>query len=100
MAVAYALAAWMVFAVRDAMFRDRPLTQALLTAGFCAAAHVQWLTYQALLAAGSVGWSQYGLHLLQALLLSGYTALLAPLLHVLMRRPAEWIVPAPASRWR
>jgi len=81
MSIAYCLAAGLLWRVRDAFFRERAVTQALLALAFCALAHGVWVTMQAMLAPGGAGLGGYGRTLLQALAGACYTALLMPLAH-------------------
>ena len=82
MAIAYSVTAGLLFRVREAFFRERALTQGVLTLGFCLLAHGAWVTGQTFLAAGAVDWSAYGRVMLQAAALACYTAMLMPLAHL------------------
>jgi len=82
MALAYALTAGLLFRVREAFFRERALTQAVLSWAFCLLAHGAWVTAQSLLAPGDTNWAAYGRTLLQALAVACYTAALMPLAHL------------------
>ncbi len=81
MSISYSLVAGLLWRVRDAFFRERALTQALLAMAFCILAHGMWLTAQAILASGSAAFADYGQTLLQALAGACYTALLMPMAH-------------------
>lgn len=81
MSISYSLVAGLLWRVRDAFFRERALTQALLAMAFCVLAHGMWVTAQAILASGSVAFADYGRTLLQVLAGACYTALLMPLAH-------------------
>ena len=100
MPVTYALAAGAVFRLRDAFFRDRISTRLVLTLVFCLLAHPLWVTVQAALDWRHNTWGAYGLTLLQAVLLSAYTAVLAAPLQWLLAKaePLLWSQPAGRSR--
>ena len=98
MSVAYALAAGLLFRVREAFFRERAMTQAMLAMAFCLMAHGLWVTSQALLGAGEMAWSTYGRTLLQAVGVSGYTALLMPLAHFGLVKCRRWFLASSAGR--
>ena len=97
MAIAYALTAGLLFRVREAFFRERALTQALLAWGFCLIAHGLWVTMQSLRTDGDVSWSAYGRTLLQAAGLACYSAVLMPLVHFLLVKCQRWILTAPVG---
>jgi hypothetical protein len=101
MPVAYALAAGAVYRLKEAFFRDRVSTRFALTLVFCLLAHPLWVTVQAALDWRRNTWGGLGLTLLQAVLLSLYTAVLAPALLWILAR-AEGLVwgGQPAGRGR
>ena len=99
MPLAYALAAGLLFRVREAFFRERALTQGLLAAAFCLLAHGLWVTTQSLLG-GRTTWAAYGRTLLQAAALACYTGLLMPLAHVLLGKAQRLFLAAPAGPGR
>ena len=86
MAIAYCLAAGLLWRAREAFFRERAITQAMLAFAFVALAHGMWATAQAILASGHVSLGDYGRTLLQVLAVAGYTAVLMPLAHYVLRR--------------
>jgi rod shape-determining protein MreD len=86
MSIAYCLAAGLLWRMREAFFRERALTQAILAFAFVAIAHGIWATAQAILAPGHVGLGDYGRTLLQVLAVAGATAVLMPLAHYVLRR--------------
>jgi len=98
MALGYAAAAWVVFQVREAFFRERLTTRFLLTLLFCLIAHGLWVTLQSVRFLGDGSWAAYGASLLQAVVNSVYTALLAPLVMVGLDRVRRWMIVAPADR--
>jgi len=100
MAVLYALTAGGLFRVREAFFRDRIHAQALLTLAFCLLVHGAWVTAQALRAFGYMTWPAYGEMLLQALGISVYTAVVAPLVHWALRRGQRVLMNVSAGRGR
>ena len=93
MSLAYMLGAGAVFKVREAFFRDRPFTKGMLVLTFCLLAHPTWVTLQTLRASGAMGWSDYGKLLVQALMLSLYTAVLSPFVFVVLSKLSGWILP-------
>jgi len=97
MAVAYALAAGLLFRVREAFFRERAVTQTLLAWAFCLLVHGAWVTAQSLLAVGAMSWSAYGRTLLQAIGLACYSAVLMPLVHFLLMKCQRWFLAAPVG---
>lgn len=99
MAIAYTFTAWALFRARDAFFRDRALTQALLTMSFCLIVYFLWSTMQAIRSPEPV-WGTYWLVLRQALVLALYTAVLAPLVHVALSKMERWFLPASSGRTR
>ena len=90
--------AGLLFRVREAFFRERAMTQAMLAMAFCLMAHGLWVTSQALLGAGEMAWSTYGRTLLQAVGVSGYTALLMPLVHFGLVKCRRWFLASSAGR--
>ncbi|MCE5279474.1 MAG: hypothetical protein ABFD92_02495 [Planctomycetaceae bacterium] len=97
MAIAYAVAAGVIFYIREGFYFERPLPQAFLAAVFCLMSHLLWVTYQSVLARGAVLWVSYGQMVLQAVLLSIYTGLLAPIGYLLLRKLRRWLIPVPAT---
>jgi len=92
----FAAAAWALNRIREAVFRDRALPQMVLTFLFCAFVYEVWT-------AADVLWGQAGrsgARALQALGLSAYTGLLAPLVCGLLRRVDRLLLAAPPSRGR
>jgi rod shape-determining protein MreD len=100
MAIAYALTAGLLFRAREAFFRERALTQALLAWAFCLVAHGGWVTAQSLLGRGPTSWSAYGRWLGQAAALAVYTAALMPLAHFALRKCRRWLLTGPVGRGR
>ncbi len=99
MAIAYALCVWMVFAVREAMFRDRAGPQMILAGVFCLAAHGAWVAVQSILASGA-SWASFGELMLQVLLSAIYTALLMPLMNFLLTPCRSMIISTPLEQHR
>jgi len=100
MAVAYALAAGGIYRLREAVFRDRALTQGLLVALFCAASHGLWVTVQCLRFREAMTWPDYGRLLLQAAALAAYSGLLTPLVNVALGWCRGALFASPAGRPR
>lgn len=93
--IIFALLGGAVFSIREAFFRDRALTQAIVTLLFCLLAHALWITAQTLRLGG---WDYYGAMLVQAAAIAGFTAILAPLAHFLLAWCAKWIFPPVSDR--
>jgi hypothetical protein len=94
MSLAYLLAGGAVFWVREAFFRDRPLTQAILALLFCLIAHGLWITGQA---ARAGDWTSFRRMLPQMIALTVYTAVLTPLVHFALARQRRWFLAAAAG---
>ena len=95
MAIAYTLAARATLAVREALFREHALVRAVLTLGFCLIAHLGWVTLQSLVA---WNWQEYWRMLAQAVALAAYTALLAPLILLMLDRIRRRLIRLPGRR--
>ena len=76
MVLAYALGAYLIFRLREYVFRERALLQMLLAAVFTLVTHSLWVTVQLLLAEGESSWATYGYMLGQVLCSALYTGLL------------------------
>jgi hypothetical protein len=100
MALGYCLGTAAVFHIRELLFRDWFVTQIVLTFLFCIVAHGTWILWQALSVQESLSWSLLGELALQGLLLSFYTALLAPVGHFVMRPLRGILIPSHPSRGR
>jgi len=98
MAIAYVLAAMVVFSARDIFFRDRAFTRVVLTLVFCLIAHVFWVTLQSVLAWRREGWDQYGRMLLQAGALAAYSAAISAVLIPLLTRGRRWLIRVRSGR--
>ena len=94
MPLAYALAGGLVYQVREAFFRERLVTQALLAAGFCLAAHAMWLVLQWLLCARAAGVG-LGRPLLAAVAVAAYTGALMPGASFVLKRMRRMLIVAP-----
>jgi hypothetical protein len=94
MAIGYAIAALLVFALRDAIFRDRLGPQMILAMLFCLIAHALWVTIQTALAPG-LGWASWGRLLLQVLASSACTGAAMLILAWPVRLLCHWITPEP-----
>jgi rod shape-determining protein MreD len=94
MAIGYAVAALLVFSLRDAIFRDRLGPQMILAFAFCLIAHGLWVTIQSVLAPG-LGWHEWARMLLQVLASSACTAGAMLVLAWPVRLLRRWIVPEP-----
>ncbi|MFP4354590.1 MAG: hypothetical protein ACLFUJ_05640 [Phycisphaerae bacterium] len=98
MPIAYSLAAGLIFQIREAFFREWFLTKLILTLLFCLLSHGIWITWQSLAASEVMNWSAYGDLIVQMLLLSLYSALVAPLVQLLLGPLRKVIVPAGPGR--
>jgi len=99
MALAFTLAARLVYQVREAIFRERMFSQALLVWAFCLVSHGLWITLQ-FVRTGGFAATAYGSLLLQALAVSVYSAVVAPLVYFVLVRIRGWLVIAPRGRAR
>jgi rod shape-determining protein MreD len=99
MALTYALAAGLVFQIREAVFRERAVTQVMTVLLFCVLAHGLWITVQSL-RVGLGSWDVYGRMLLQSLGIGVYTGMLGPLGCAAMSRGRRWWLPAASGRGR
>jgi rod shape-determining protein MreD len=100
MAVGYVLGVWLVFALRESIFRERALPQMFLAMVFCFLAHGLWVTAQTLLCETSIGLYGYGAMLQQVFLSAVYTALLMPLGHFLLHFSRGLLLTAAPRRER
>ncbi|MBN1555322.1 MAG: rod shape-determining protein MreD [Phycisphaerae bacterium] len=100
MAIYFALTAWLVFQVREALYRERALPQMLLAGVFCLITHTLWVGTQMFLAPRDIVWGQFGRLLLQVLLSSVYTGLLMPLVHFFLMPCRNWLLTNPPTRSR
>lgn len=98
MSLAYALAAGVVYKVRGAVFREKAVTQCVMTMVFCIMAHWLWITMQWTLAFRGMTVAGFALMLVQAAMLSVYTAAIAPVGHVGLRACRRWLLVGPAGR--
>lgn len=100
MAIIYAFAARGLFTVREAFFRERIFTRMLMTLLFCLLTHGLWVTAQSLLGGGSTTWSEYRGMLLQAVMVSVYSALLGPVLIWFFAKKQRWMIRPSPGLWR
>ena len=98
MAVAYALSAALVYQIREAFFREWVLTHMLLGLLMCLTAHMIWISWQSVRASDTMSWPAYGELVIEALLLSVYTALLAPVVHFALSPLRRLAIPASVGR--
>lgn len=94
MSIAYAVGVGLVFRIREALFRDRAIPQMLLAVFFVFFCHGLWVTVQTI-AAGQLGWGGYGHLLLRVLLSAVYSALLMPLVYMLLMSCRSWLISSP-----
>ena len=97
MPIAFAVAAAVIFQIREAFFYKRAMPQVWLALMFCLVAHGIWVSFQAILAFGGISWGAYGRLLLQAVALAIYTAVLMPLGHLGLRWLGKWLISVPTS---
>jgi len=101
MALAYALAAVVIFRMREAMFRERPVVQVLLALIFCLLAHGTWVSIQTVaLGSGQRSWARYWGTLKQAGALAVYTAALTPIGCWALGKFARFLIAVQAGRAR
>jgi len=99
MAFAYGLGGLAVFQLREALFRDKIVTQVVMVLFFAAATHALWITLQALVTR-SLTWNEYGNALLQAVMLGAYSGVLAPFVHAVLLRYERIVLIVPSRRSR
>ena len=99
MPIAFALASAMVYRLRDALYRERAVTQVIVTWIFCVLAHWMWGTMQTL-RLGEAAWDQYKTMLLQILLVALYTAAIAPLVFFVLGKCQRLIITTASGRGR
>ena len=100
MSLAYALAAGVIYKLREAVFREKAVTQCVMALLFCTLAHWMWILMQwALACRDTAGWG-IALMFVQALLLAAYTAAITPLVHLGLKACRSWIIASPAGARR
>lgn len=97
MAIAYVAGAALIFRIREAFFRERALARALLTLLFCAIVYSLWVTMQTV---RGWAWSDWWPAMTKTIGISVYTAILAPLVCMVMQRCSGWFIAMPARRQR
>ncbi len=97
MALVYVPAAGMIFKARDTFFTDRMWAQMLLSGAFCVFVHTGWVTLQVIL---NFEWSAWPSGILQGLMISLYTALVAPLIYIVLTPISGWLVQPGGRRGR
>ena len=100
MALAYALAGGGIYKIREAVFREKVVTQCVMTVVFCVLAHWAWITAQWLLVFRGTTAKGYLLMLVQATMVGLYTAAVAPVGHLALRAARRWIIASPAGDLR
>lgn len=97
MSLAYALVAGGVYKVRGAVFREKVVTQCVMTLVFCIVAHWVWIVLQWVLALRHMTGGGVALMGVQAAMLAAYTAAVAPLGHVVLKACRRWLIVSPAG---
>jgi len=90
----YAAATAGLHRIREGFFGERAITHMVLTFLFCSFVYQLWILYDGLIGAGSPG----GRGALQALGLSAYTAILAPLVCGALKPISRFLLAVPAGR--
>ncbi|HHH76591.1 MAG TPA: hypothetical protein ENL03_06170 [Phycisphaerae bacterium] len=85
MPIAYVLSAWIIFQAREVFFREWIITQVLLAFAFTLLAHLVWVTWQCLAARDATTWQDFGHLIVQAGLLAAYTAVITPVMYMLLK---------------
>ena len=98
MSIGYSLGAGLIFRIREAFFRDKPLPQAILVIIFCVVAHGLYVGLQGLVAYRHVTMLRLAMRLGQVGMLAAYTAVLMVPGHWLLWRIQRWIITAPVGR--
>lgn len=83
-AMTYVLITMIIVAIRESLFRDRPLTQFLVTLAACAAVHCAWFIYRRILYRSVQ--PAFDDFVVGVLFVAAYTALWAPLIHGVLHR--------------
>jgi rod shape-determining protein MreD len=99
MPLAYAVAARVIYQLREAVFRDRPLPQMFLVLIFCLLSHALWVTLQ-WLRVGQVGAAGLGAMYAQTVAVAAYTAVIAPAGCYGLRRIRTWMIAPLPGRGR
>jgi cell shape-determining protein MreD len=97
--LAYALGGAGVWRVRGSFLREFATTQAVLTFLFCLFAYEGWMLFSLALNAGASGGPAWR-HLLQALAVAVYSAVLAPLVCLLLKPLGPFIIAGYGQRDR
>ena len=97
MSLAYALAAGGVYRIRNAVFREKAVTQFVMTLVFCIVTHWTWIAAQWALTFRDTGMGVIALMLVQAMILALYTAAIAPPAHLALNACRRWLIATPAG---
>jgi len=97
MAIAYVAGSGLIFRVREAFFRERALARALLTLLFCLIVYILWVTMQTV---RGFAWSAWWPAMTRTIGISIYTAVIAPLVCMVLQRCSGWFIATPARRLR
>lgn len=92
----FAAAATLVFALRDAFYRDKIPTQAILGFLFCLLVYEAWAGYSALMPPLSP--RPYYRVAMQVLLVSAYTGVMTPVICAALKPLGHWLWPATTDR--
>lgn len=95
MGIFFILAVYIIFSVREALFRNRALPQMLMGGFFVFLTNGLWVTLQAVLAWGVMSLNSYGSILLQVLMSGLYTALLTPLVFLALSQAKRILFETP-----
>ncbi len=98
LALLYAAGCLGIFRIREVFYREKVMTQMVMSFVFCVFVYELWTVYDVLFCGRAVG--GYSRPVLQALGLAIYTALLTPLVCVVLRRLQKFLIPAAPLRER
>ncbi|MBT3200773.1 MAG: hypothetical protein HN350_12745 [Phycisphaerales bacterium] len=97
MSISFVLGSALIFRVREAFFRDRAIARGLLTLLFCMVVHTLWASMQTLLV---FTWSAWWPAIARAIGISIYSAVLAPVICILLQQVGVFFIANPARRQR
>ena len=95
MSVSYAAMAGLLYKVREAFFRERVLTHALLVLVFCALTHGLWVISQSLLQMSEVLWSDFWRMLLRTVAVAVTTAVASLAVTPVLTMIQPWLLSQP-----
>lgn len=86
MAIAYSLIGWLVFHIRDVVFKELVVTKVIMAFAFCILGHGSWLICQWILAGDDCRIVSFSHFLWQMLAVAIFTAAVAPPVYYCLRK--------------